>query len=274
MVERVDMMDSEQLALEIRRHAIEMTHASHASHIGAVLSVADIVAVLYNDILCINPKKPRDVNRDRVVLSKGHAGIAVYSALAELGFFEKKLLDTYYQDGSVLSGHVSHKGVAGVEVSTGSLGHGVGVAVGMALAAKLDEKKHHVYTIVGDGECEEGSVWEAALFASHHKLSNFTVIIDHNKMQAMGTCEEQMGWGELAKKWEAFGFLVRECNGHNHNELKEALNFHGEEKPICVVAHTIKGKGVSFMESNLLWHYRDPQGEFYEAARQELGEQS
>lgn len=266
-------MGSKQLALEIRRHAIEMTHASHASHIGAALSVTDIVAVLYSDILQVYPEEPRNESRDRLILSKGHAGVAVYGALAERGFFERELLNTYYQDGSILSGHVSHKGVNGVEVSTGSLGHGMGMAVGMALAAKLDGKKHHVFVIVGDGECEEGEVWEAALFAVRHKLTNLTVIVDHNKMQAMGSCEEQMGFVNLFGKWNEFGFRTIECNGHDHDELRKSLESKDAGKPTCVIAHTIKGKGVSFMENNLLWHYRDPQGEFYEQARRELGEE-
>ncbi|MEY8326727.1 transketolase [Lachnospiraceae bacterium 54-11] len=266
-------MDSKQLALEIRKQAIEMTHRSHASHIGAVLSVADIIAVLYHDTLNVDSENPEDDHRDRLILSKGHAGIAVYAALAERGFFDKQLLNTYYQNGSILSGHISHKGVPGVEVSTGSLGHGIGIAVGMALAAKIDEKAHHIYVIVGDGECEEGSIWEAALFATHHCLNNLTVIVDHNKMQAMGTCEEQLGWKNLAGKWEAFGFQVLECNGHNHGELREILKVHTEGKPMCILAHTVKGKGISFMENNLLWHYRDPQGEFYTRAKYELEEQ-
>lgn len=267
-------MDSVQLALEIRRHAIEMTHASHASHIAAVLSVTDIVAVLYSDILNINPRNPEDDCRDRLILSKGHAGVAVYSALAEKGFFPVEVLDTYYQNGSLLSGHVSHKGVAGVEVSTGSLGHGIGMAVGMALAARLDNKRHQVYVIAGDGECEEGEVWEAALFAAHHRLDNLTLIVDHNKMQAMGNCEEQLGLKELPKKWADFGFNTLECDGHNHDELRKALKEKKKDAPTCIVAHTVKGKGVSFMENELLWHYRDPQGEYYEKARKELGEQS
>lgn len=270
-MERNYKVDSEQLALEIRKHAIKMVHDSHASHIGAILSVTDIVAVLYNDILNINPRNPRDDNRDRFILSKGHAGVSIYIALAKKGFFDQKLLDTYYCDGSILSGHVSHKEVKGVEISTGSLGHGIGIAVGMALAAKLDHKGHSVYVIVGDGECEEGSVWESAIFAAHHCLDNLTVIVDHNKMQAMGTCEEQLGWKELSPKWNSFGFHTLECNGHNHDELRKTLRMHKAGKPTCVIAHTIKGKGVSFMENNLLWHYRDPQGEFYKIAKQELG---
>jgi len=264
------IMTTEELAYRIRRHAIEMTHTAHASHIGSVLSVADIVAVLYGKVMNIFPNDPKNENRDRFVLSKGHAGIAIYSVLAEMGYFPVKELDTYYQNGSKLSGHVSHKGVPGVEFSTGSLGHGVCVACGMALAAKLDKKGHHVYAIIGDGENEEGSVWEMSLFASHHKLDNFTVIVDHNKGQAMGTCEDVIGLNNLAKKWEIFGFEVLECDGHNHAELLKALTTKSTDKPICIIAHTIKGKGISFMENNLLWHYRDPQGEFYEKAIKEL----
>lgn len=265
--------DSKKLALMIRKNAIEMTHVSHASHIGAILSVADIVAVLYSDILCIDPSNPKRDDRDRLILSKGHAGVAIYVALAEQGFFSKELLKTYYQNGSILSGHVSHKGVPGVEWSTGSLGHGIGVAVGMALAGRLDNKKHHIYAILGDGECEEGSVWEAALFASHHNLNNFTVIVDHNKMQALGKCEEQIGLVNLAEKWKNFGFSVRECDGHDHKQLKDVLRYSDKENPTCIIAHTIKGKGVSFMENNLLWHYRDPQGDWYEKACKELGDE-
>lgn len=260
------------MALKIRKHAIEMTHRSHASHIGSILSVTDIIAVLYSDILNISAQSPKDDGRDRLILSKGHAGVAIYAALAEKGFFPVEVLNSYYLDGSKLSGHISHKGVPGVEFSTGSLGHGIGVAVGMALAAKLDKKTHHIYTILGDGECEEGSVWEAALFAVHHKLDNLTVIIDHNKMQAMGKCEEQLGMTDIAGKLARIGFLTIECNGHNHDELYHALRKSGEGYPVCIIAHTIKGKGVSFMENNLLWHYRDPQGEFYEKAMKELGE--
>ena len=198
--------------------------------------------------------------------------MAIYAALALLNFFSLEELMTYYQDGSKLSGHVSHKGVPGVEVSTGSLGHGIGIAVGMALAAKLDDKKHRIFVIIGDGENEEGSVWEAAQFAAFHKLDNLTVIVDYNKMQAMGCCDEQIYVGNLAEKWKQFGFEVVECDGHSHKELKISLLKNSIEKPLCILAHTVKGKGVSFMENTLLWHYRDPQGEWYEQAVKELEE--
>lgn len=263
-------MTSEELARRIRLHAVELTHRAHASHVASVLSVADIIAVLYKDIMRVFPARPDSPERDRLVLSKGHAGLAVYAALAELGFFGLEMLDTYYQDGSSLSGHVSHKNVPGVEFSTGSLGHGAAAAVGMALAGKLDGNGHHVYAVAGDGECEEGSIWESALFAAHHKLDNLTVVVDHNRYQALGTCEAQAGLSGLAEKWRQFGFAVAECDGHSHRELKEALKMAGCGKPACIIAHTVKGKGVSFMENELLWHYRDPQGEYYHAACREL----
>lgn len=263
-------MTSEELAWLIRRNGIEMTHVSHGSHIASILSVADIVAVLYNDIMHIFPADPKNDKRDRFILSKGHAGAAVYTALAEKGFFDTKELLTHYSDGSRLSGHVSHKNVPGVELSTGSLGHGIGVGAGMAMAAKKDKKQHKVFVVMGDGECDEGSVWEAALFANQYKLSNLTVIVDHNYMQSLDTCENTLALGDLGKKWEQFGWTVQNVNGHSHKELKHAFHNLSTTKPNCIIAHTIKGKGVSFMENNILWHYRDPQGEFYDKAVEEL----
>lgn len=264
-------MNSMELAWKIRRHAIEMTHRSGASHIGAILSIADIVAVLYSTMR-IFPEEPENDLRDRFILSKGHAGAAIYAVLAESGFFPLEDLKSYYANGSRLSGHISHKEVPGVEISTGSLGHGICVGAGMALAAKMDEKRHHVYVVVGDGECDEGSVWEAALFANHFRLKNFTVIVDHNKFQGMGPCESAMELLNLAAKWAAFGWRVIEIDGHNHEQLRQAMSKQEElnDKPVCIIAHTIKGKGISFMENQILWHYRDPQDEFYERAVREL----
>ncbi|NYE03852.1 transketolase [Bacillus niacini] len=268
-------MNSEELAWKIKRHGVDMTHISKGSHIGAILSVADIIAVLYSDILNYDPKNPNDDKRDRVILSKGHAGAALYAALAECGFFDVAELKTHYANGSRLSGHISHKGVPGVEFSTGSLGHGLSVGAGMALAAKKDNKAHRVYVILGDGECDEGSIWEAALFANHFKLFNLTVIIDHNKMQSLTFCEDTISKSPFADKWRAFGWNVIEVDGHNHSSLKESLQINSQNKkeqeaPTCIIAHTIKGKGISFMENNILWHYRTPQGEEYEAALREL----
>jgi transketolase len=263
-------VNTQELAKRIRIHSINMTHISRGSHIASALSIADIIAVLYGSIMKIYPDDPNNCNRDRFILSKGHAGAAVYAALAEVGFFSVEELKTHYSNGSRLSGHVSHKNVPGVEVSTGSLGHGVCIGAGMAMAAKIDNKQHHIYVVVGDGECNEGSVWEMALFANHFRLNNFTVIVDHNKMQSLDTCENTLEYINLAEKWRTLGWNVLEVDGHNHNQLINVLLLKSENKPTCIIAHTIKGKGVSFMENNILWHYRDPQGEFYEKALQEL----
>ncbi len=260
------------LANRIRQDAIRMAHRSHASHIGAALSVADIVAVLYGGVAKVFPEDPKSAQRDRIVLSKGHAGMAIYAALAETGFFPLAELNKYYADGSVYSGHVSHRGIPGVEFSTGSLGQGVCVACGMALSGKMRGKGYHVYAIIGDGENEEGAVWEMALFAAHHGLSNFTVVVDHNKMQAMGFCDKEAGLADLAGKWASFGWHVVDVpDGNDHAQLLAAFGSREEGKPTVMIANTVKGKGVSFMENNLLWHYRDPQGEFYERAIRELG---
>lgn len=250
-------MKSEQLAWLIRRHGIEMTHLSGGSHIGAILSVADIIAVLYSDVLRYDCKNPAWEARDRVVMSKGHAGAAIYAALAENGFFPTEELKTHYQNGSRLSGHVSHH-VPGVDLSTGSLGHGLSVAVGMAYAAKKSHQNHQVYAILGDGECDEGAVWEAALLANHLRLNNLTVIVDHNKMQSMDFCEKTVELGCLADKWRAFGWDVADIDGNNHEELRKAFCAERTEKPRVIVANTIKGCGVKFMHMDILWHYRFP----------------
>ena len=268
-------MTSEQLAWKIRRHGVEMTHLSGGSHIGSVMSVADLMAVLYNDIANVDPKNPKMPNRDRVILSKGHAGASVYAALAERGFFDTEELKTHYQNGSRLSGHVSHKGVPGVEFSTGSLGHGLPVAAGMAMAAKKDNKKHKIFVILGDGECDEGSVWEAALVAHHYELDNLIAIVDHNKMQSLDFCENTIKLSPFADKWKSFGWNVLDIDGHSHDELRKAFLSAKENKgtPTVIIANTIKGKGVSFMENDILWHYRFPHdGEEYDGCLKELHE--
>ena len=257
-MENQEKRTSEQLAWLIRRHGVEMTHLSHGSHIGPILSVADIVAVLYADVLRFDANNPKWTGRDRFILSKGHAGASVYSALAESGFFPVEELKTHYQNGSKLSGHVSHK-VNGVEVSTGSLGHGLSIGAGMAIALKQDKSASKVYVVLGDGECDEGAVWEAALFANHFRLSNLVAVIDYNNMQSIDTCENTLELKNLADKWRAFGWNVFEVDGHDHGELKSAFKNAGiNDKPTVIIAHTVKGKGVSFMENDILWHYRFP----------------
>lgn len=265
-------MDTIDLAKRIRVHTLEMTSNGNSSHIGSVFSIADILAVLYGCILKIDPKNPKWMNRDRFILSKGHAGAGVYAVLAEIGFFDVEKLKTHYQDGSDLSGHVSHKGIPGVEFSTGSLGHGLGVGVGMAMAAKYDERDNRVVVLLSDGECDEGSNWEAILFAAHHKLDNLLVVIDYNKIQSLDTVASTLNLEPFVTKWQAFGWEVLEADGHDHNSLIKAFSNIpvANNKPTCVIAHTIKGKGVLFMENQVLWHYRTAKNEEFDAAMKEL----
>jgi transketolase len=263
---------SAELALQIRKHAVRMTNLGGSSHVGSVLSMADIVAVLYGGILRVDPANPRHTERDRFILSKGHAGAGIYAALAETGFFSTELLDKHCADGSVLSGHVSHRGVPGVELSTGSLGHGLSVGAGIAYGGKLDKKSHRAFVLLSDGECDEGSTWEAAMFASHHKLDNLVAIIDYNKIQSLAPVAETLTLEPFADKWTAFGWSVAETDGHDHNSLYSILSTvpRAKGKPTCVIAHTTKGKGVSFMERSVLWHYRTPRGSEYDEALNEL----
>lgn len=234
--------------------------------------MADLLAVLYGTILRLNPKEPQWLDRDRFVLSKGHGCAALYAVLAECGFFPMAWLDTYYQDGSPLAGHVTHKDVPGVEVSTGSLGHGLPIATGMALAAKRDGKSYRVFCLLSDGELNEGSTWEPILFAPHHKLDNLVAIVDYNKIQSLGRVKEVIDLDPLADKWRAFGWAVREIDGHDLAAIERALTElpYEPERPSCIVAHTVKGKGVSFMEDQLLWHYKAPLGEEFTIALAEL----
>ncbi len=270
----IDTSDPQVLAWLIRRHGLEMTHLSRGSHIGAIFSLAEIMATLYTGVLNVDPQNPKMPERDRLILSKGHAGAAVYAALAERGFFPVEELKTHYQNGSRLSGHVSHKGVPGVELSTGSLGHGLAVAAGMAMAAKLDKAEHRVFAVLGDGECDEGSVWEAALQAHQYQLDNLIAVIDHNRMQSLDFCENTLALEPFADKWTAFGWNAITVDGHDIHALQEAFAQakanRGSGKPTVIIAVTVKGKGVSFMENDILWHYRTPQGEEYEAALKEL----
>ena len=265
-------MDSLELAKRIRIHALKMANKGGGSHIGSSLSIADIIAVLYNDILSYDPKSPFKDNRDRFILSKGHAGAILYAVLAEIGFLPLDILDTHYNDGSKLSGHISHKDIPGVEISTGSLGHGLSVGVGMAKAAMLDKKAHRTYVLLSDGECDEGSVWEAAMFASHHKLDNLIALIDYNKIQSLDTVANTLALEPFKSKWESFGWNAIEVNGHDHNQLKFELAKAPSinSKPTVYICHTTKGKGVSFMENSVLWHYRCPRGEEFELALKEL----
>lgn len=265
-------MDTRQLAKNVRIHTVNMTSRGGSSHVGAALSIVDILAVLYGKVMQIDPADPRKEDRDRFILSKGHAGVAIYATLAETGFFPLEKLLTHYQDGSDLSGHVSHKGIPGVELSTGSLGHGLPVGAGMAYAGKLKTNSHRVFVLLSDGECDEGSNWEAILFASHHELDNLIAIVDYNKIQSLASVEETLALEPFADKWRSFGWSVVEADGHDHEQLREAFERipAKRNKPTCVIAHTTKGKGVSFMENSVLWHYRTARDEELAEALKEL----
>jgi len=265
-------MDYNQIAKEIRKKVLKMMFDSQTAHLASSLSEVDILTVLYFKILFIDPKNPWQENRDRFILSKGHGAAALYAALSQRGFFSEEVLDTYCQDGGKLPGHSTRGCAPGVEVSTGSLGHGLPMGGGMAIAAKNDGKNYRIFVLMSDGECQEGSVWEAALFASHHKLDNLVGIIDYNKLQAFGRTNEVLNLEPLKRKWEDFGWEVREIDGHNFQEIEKVLSEVPLQKgkPSLVIAHTIKGKGVSFMEDKLEWHYKNLTKEDYEKALKEL----
>lgn len=263
-------MNTSDIAHKIRLHVVNMTSTGKSSHVGSALSITDIMAVLYGKVLNVTPETTNNPERDRFILSKGHAGAAVYAALAETGFISTHTLKQHYQDGSILSGHVSHKGVPGVELSTGSLGHGLSVAAGICYGAKLDNNPLKSYVLLSDGECDEGSNWEAILFAAHHKLDNLVAIVDYNKIQSLASVCDTLNLEPFADKWEAFGWQVSQVDGHDHDALLSALKTHTADMPHCIIAHTIKGKGVSFMENEVLWHYRSPQGKEFTAAIEEL----
>jgi len=216
---------------------------------------------------------PKDNNRDRFILSKGHASAALYATLAQAGFVGEGVLETFCQPDGKLGGHPDIDSIPGVEATTGALGHGFPFSVGIALSGKIDKKDYRVYTVLGDGECQEGSVWEAAQFAAHHKLDNLTAILDYNKLQAMGKISDILGLEPVARKWDSFNWVVREVNGHDIDKLMEVLSSvpFEKEKPNLVIAHTIKGKGISFMENVPLWHYRLPNEKETEISLKELG---
>lgn len=267
-------MTSEELAWKLRRHVLEMTHVAESSHIGSNLSIADIVAILYNDVAVLDPQNPKMKERDRIILSKGHASAIIYAVLAELGFFDVHELLNHCANGSRFSAMISNFNNPGIEMATGSLGHGLPVGVGMAMAAKRDNQKHNIYVITGDGECDEGSIWESALIAQQHKLENLIVIVDSNKIQCLDFCEKITNLAPFVDKWKAFGWNAMGIDGHDHNLLRSELlkaKKNTNHKPTAFIANTIKGKGISYMENNVVWHYRFPhQGVEYDTALTEL----
>ncbi len=272
-MKKAEVEKLEKIAKDIRKNIFKTICNGGGGHIPASLSIVDILAVLYYHILKIDPKKPDVPARDRFILSKGHACVALYAVLADRGFFAKEHLDTFGRRGSILGGHPDMHKVPGIEASTGALGHGFPFGVGVAFAGKMDKKDYRVFVLVGDGECQEGSVWEAALFASQHKLDNLTVIVDYNKLQAMDRLDKIISLEPLADKWKAFGWEVREVDGHDIPKLRDV--FSGvpfvSGKPNLIIAHTIKGKGVSFMENVPIWHFRLPNEEETRIICNELG---
>lgn len=273
MISSQKTKDLEKIANTLRQHIIEMTCLAQSGHPGGSLSAADIITVLYFHKLRHRPEEPNWPDRDRFVMSKGHAAPVLYAALAEAGYFPKAYLKTLRQIGSSLQGHVDMLSLPGIEMSTGSLGQGLSAANGMALAGRLDKKDYRVYCIVGDGECQEGQIWEAAMTAGHHKLSNLTVIVDNNKYQIDGHVEEIKGIQPLGDKWKSFRFNVINCKGHDMRSIAKALDEAERHKgaPSVIIADTVKGKGISFMESKPLdYHGKAPTKEERESAIKQL----
>ncbi|MBN2462693.1 MAG: transketolase [Dehalococcoidia bacterium] len=262
----------EKMAKRLRRHVIQMIATAGSGHPGGSLSAADIVTALYFKVMRHDPKNLQWSDRDRFVLSKGHAAPILYAALAECGYFPVEELATLRKLGSRLQGHTDRTLTPGVEMSAGSLGQGLSFGIGIALAGRLDKRDYHVYVLLGDGECEEGQVWEAAMFAPHFQMDNLTAIVDHNEIQLDGRCCDIMGLEPMADKWRAFNWHVIEIDGHDIKQILQALKEAGEVKgkPTVIIAHTVKGKGVSFMEGNVDFHGKSPNAQETEQALKEL----
>lgn len=268
-----DLKQLEQIAREMRMELVKMSHKAGTVHLGSSLSCVDLIVALYWTMLKIDPKNAKDPNRDRFILSKGHAATTLYAILAKRGFFPQEFIERYAQDGAELAEHPGPNCVPGMEAATGSLGHGLSLGIGMALAARIKKQSYRVFALLSDGECNEGSVWEAALFAPAQKIDNLVALIDFNKWQATGRSEEIMMLQPLCKKWESFGWNAFEIDGNNMREVLATLEKipFGNGKPTAIIANTVKGKGVSFMEDDNNWHYRIPTVEEVDAARKELG---
>jgi transketolase len=261
------------LCRRIRGKVLELSHRAKTPHLASAFSCVELVAVLLGSIVKMSPDNPYDPNRDRFVFSKGHAATTLYTTLSTFGFFPESVLDTFGTAGSTLAEQPSPRCQPGVEAATGSLGHGLSLGLGMALASKIKEQSFRTFVLMSDGECNEGSVWEAAMLAPAQRLDNLVAIIDFNKWQATGRSQEVMALSPLKQKWEAFGWSAYEIDGHNTQEILSVLSKvpDGSGRPVAVVANTVKGKGVSFMEDDNNWHYRIPSEEELLAARKELG---
>ena len=268
-----DIKQLQEKAKEVRKGIIEAVYSNKSGHPGGSLSIADIMTVLYFNQMNIDEKNPKWEDRDRLVLSKGHCSPALYSCLANRGFFDVEKLKTFRNINSNLQGHPDMNKVPGVDISSGSLGQGLSCANGMAIAGKMDNKNYRVYCILGDGEIEEGQVWEAAMASNKYKLDNLCVIVDNNNLQIDGTIEEVMSSYPIGEKYKSFGFQVINIDGHNIQEIIDAFDVakNVKDKPTCIIAKTIKGKGVSYMENDVKWHGIAPNEEQYQLAMKELG---
>ena len=268
----MNKLELQQQANEIRKHIVTSLHAAKCGHPGGSLSMADIMTYLYFEEMNVDPQDPKKADRDRLVLSKGHVAPVLYATLAEKGYFPKEELLKLRKTGAMLQGHPDMKGTPGVDMSAGSLGQGISVAVGMALSAKLSNEDYRVYTVLGDGEIEEGQVWEAAMFAGHRKLDNLVVIVDNNNLQIDGSVDEVCSPYPIADKFKAFNFNVVEIDGHDFDAIEAAFKNAKETKgmPTAIVAKTTKGKGVSFMENQVSWHGAAPNDEQYAIAMADL----
>lgn len=270
----VDIAKLETQAKDLRARIIETSYRTGTPHLGSCLSCVDILTALYFAVLRIDPAKPRDTERDRFILSKGHAAPALFQVLAMRGFYPETMLESYGQDGGVFAEHPpTPDHLPGIEAATGSLGHGLPIGLGMALASRVQGHLYNVYAVLSDGECNEGSVWESAMMAASQHVSNLCVIVDFNKWQATGRSREVLALDPLAEKWRAFGWKAVEVDGHNMTALLHAFEQFpsADSKPTAIIAHTVKGKGVSFMEDDNNWHYRIPTAEEVVAAKKELG---
>ena len=268
----MDIKELEKQANEVRKRIIEQVYSAQSGHPGGALSIAYILTVLYFKELNIDEKNPKMENRDRVVLSKGHACAALYACLAMRGYFEEDKLQGFRKINQMLQGHPDMKKILGVDMTTGSLGQGLSCANGMAIAGKLDKKDYRVYCILGDGEIEEGQIWEAAMTSNKYKLDNLCVIVDNNNLQIDGTIDEVMSSKPIDEKFKSFGFQIIKIDGHNIEEIIKAFEVakNVKDKPTCIIAKTIKGKGVSFMENKAVWHGKAPNEEEYIKAIKEL----
>ncbi len=264
----------QEIASEIRGRIISNSHKTQTPHLGSCLSCVDILVAAYFHSLRIDPQKPNDPGRDRFILSKGHGAAALFQVLAMRGFYPEAMLDSYGQDGGIFAEHPpTPDHLAGIEAATGSLGHGLPIGLGMALSARIQKQNYNVIALLGDGECNEGSIWEAAMMAAAQRVGNLMIIVDFNKWQATGRSEEVLALSPLVDKWRAFGWDACEIDGHDMEQLVKVLSQEktNDGKPIAVVAHTVKGKGVSFMEDDNNWHYKIPSAEELASAHKELG---